>query len=118
MSEADYHDSSVVPFPQDSDPIDRAAQDVLMTLQRAAQTAQQNTQQAIAVSHKLSVQLRAAEERIRELEGGYWTYKHRADRAEEWLRRISHEIEQQFRSGADNPALEKFAPKRLTQRDR
>ena len=81
-------------------------------------TAQQSTQQAIAVSHKLSVQLREAEERIRELEGGYWTYKQRADRAEEWLSRISQEIEQQFRSGADNPAIEKFAPKRLTQRDR
>ena len=39
MSEADYHDSSVVPFPQDSDPIDRAAQDVLITLQRAAHRA-------------------------------------------------------------------------------
>ena len=118
MSDPDYHDPTVVPFPQDSDPLDRAAQDVLLRLQRAAQTSQQYTQQAIAVSQKLSLQLRAAEDRIRELEAGYWTYKHRADRAEEWLRRISQEIEQQFKSGADNPAVEKFAPKRLTQRDR
>jgi hypothetical protein len=116
MSDADYG-SAVVPFPQGNDPLDRAGQDVLLKLQRAAQIAQQNTQQAIAVSHKLSVQLRDAEDRIRELEGGYWTYKHRADRAEEWLRRISAEIEQQFKSTSDNSAIEKFAPKRLN-RDR
>jgi hypothetical protein len=114
---ADYG-PAVVPFPQGNDPLDRAGEDVLLRLQRAAQIAQQNTQQAIAVSHKLSVQLRDAEDRIRELEGGYWTYKHRADRAEEWLRRISVEIEQQFKSSTDNPAVEKFAPKRLNQRDR
>jgi hypothetical protein len=118
MSNADYDDQAVIPFPQGNDSLDRAAQDVLIKLQRAAQTAQQNTEQAIAVSHKLSVQLRAAEDRIRELEGVYWTYKHRADRAEEWLRRISQEIEQQFKPSADNPATEKFAPKRLIQRDR
>jgi chromosome segregation ATPase len=114
--------AAVIEFPQNSDPLERAGQDVLTKLHRAAQIAEESTQQAIAISHKLSGQLRAAEDRIRELEGEYWTYRHRAERAEGWLQRISQEIDQTFFASAENrsdqSALEQYAPKRLPQRER
>jgi hypothetical protein len=78
------------------DPIDRAAQAVLGLLHRTAADAEAKNQQALAVTHQLSAQLRAAEDRIRELEAHVRHYQERADRAEKWLHRISMEIEQQF----------------------
>ena len=41
----------------------------------------------------LSSQLRAAEDRIAELEAEVLQYRERAERAEKWLRKISTEIE-------------------------
>jgi hypothetical protein len=114
--------AAVIEFSQGSDPLERAGQDVLTKLHRAAKVAEESTQQAIAISHKLSGQLRAAEDRIREIEGEYWTYRHRAERAEGWLRRISQEIDQTFFASAENrpdkAALEQYAPRRLPHRER
>jgi hypothetical protein len=50
------------------DPLDRAAQHTLDLLHRAAIAAEANNQQALEVADKLSAQLRAAEDRIRELD--------------------------------------------------
>ena len=50
------------------DPLDTAAQQTLDLLHRAAVAAEANNQQAIEVADKLSAQLRAAEDRTRELE--------------------------------------------------
>jgi hypothetical protein len=47
-------------------------------------------------THQLSAQLRAAEDRIRELEAKVRHHQDRADRAERWLHQISVEIEQKF----------------------
>ena len=46
--------AAVIEFPQGIDPLERAGQDVLTKLQRAAKIAEESTQQAIAISHKLS----------------------------------------------------------------
>ena len=78
------------------DPADNAGQAILDMLRRAASVAEQNTQHAISTAHKLSMQLRAAEDRIRELESHAENYRERADRAEEWLRRIANDLEQTF----------------------
>jgi hypothetical protein len=93
--------SDVIPFPQGNDPLDRAAEDVLARVQRAAVTAEQNTQHALEVARQVSLQLRVAEDRVLRLETDIWTYKERAERAEGWLRRISQEIEQKFPAQAE-----------------
>ena len=59
---------------------------------KAANTAEANYQQVVETSRKLSGQLRAAEDRIRELEVGIRRHQDRADRAEKWLYQISVEI--------------------------
>jgi len=45
---------------------------------------------------KLSHQLRAAEDRIAELEAEVEAHQERADRAEEWLHKVYTEIEDRF----------------------
>ncbi len=45
---------------------------------------------------KLSHQLRAAEDRIAELEAEAVAYRDRAERAEQWLHKVYMEIEERF----------------------
>ena len=87
----------VIQFPS-HDTLDRAGQEILSKLQRAASIAEQNTQQAVALAQQLSMQLRAAEDNVARREQELWGYKERAERAEGWLQRISQEIEQAFTS--------------------
>jgi hypothetical protein len=82
--------------PEDGDPIDLAAQAILGLVHRTANDAKAKNQHALATTHQLSAQLRAAEDRIRELEAKVGHHQDRADRAERWLYQISVEIEQQF----------------------
>ena len=79
-----------------SDQLDKAGQAILGLLNRAASAAETNYQQAIEMTHKLSAQLRSAEDRILELEAHVRHHQERADRAERWLYQISVEIEQRF----------------------
>jgi hypothetical protein len=79
-----------------ADGIDQAAQAILGLLQRTSAAAEAKNQQTLEMTHQLSAQLRAAEDRIRELEAAARYHQDRADRAEKWLYRISLEIEQQF----------------------
>ena len=51
---------------------------------------------AMAVADKLSFQLRAAEERVREAEAEVARFRDRATRAEAWLLRIHNEAERVF----------------------
>ncbi len=48
------------------------------------------------IYQKLSHQLRAAEDRIAELEAEVGMYQEKADRAEQWLHRVYTEIEDRF----------------------
>jgi exonuclease VII small subunit len=70
------------------DPLDRSGQAIVELLQQAAETANSNCDRAMELAHKLSLQLRAAEERIRELESDTNHFHDRAQRAEKWLARI------------------------------
>jgi ABC-type transporter Mla subunit MlaD len=99
---------AVVPFAPKSnaraetgDPLDRAGQTILSALDRAAGAAEAKYRQAVETTHKVSAQLRAAEDQIRELEGKARYQENRADRAEKWLYQISAEIEQKFFGRAD-----------------
>ena len=92
----------VIPFAKkqsatpDADPLDNAGKTVLGLLHRAAEVAEANSQRALDLAHKLSVQLRAAEDHIKELETDIQYYRDRAERAEKWLKQIAAEIEQRF----------------------
>jgi TPR repeat protein len=78
------------------DQLDRAGQTILGTISRAASATEANYRQAVEMTRKQAAQLRAAEERISELEVNARYHQDRADRAEKWLYQISVEIEQKF----------------------
>ena len=61
-----------------------------------AGVAEQNSSRALSMAQKLSDQLRAAEDRIAELETESATYREKADRAEQWLHKVYTEIEDRF----------------------
>jgi regulator of sigma D len=57
---------------------------------------EKNSQHALDVAQKLSHQLRAAEQRITDLEAEVETHRDRAERAEQWLHKVYSEIEDRF----------------------
>ena len=64
------------------------------------------------MAQKLSDQLRAAEDRIAELETEVTAYQQRAARAEQWLHRVYTEIEDRFLPQGDSPRAMNGAPQR------
>jgi hypothetical protein len=62
-------------------------------LREAANVSNENLDRAMSLAHKLAMQLRAAEERIVELQGEVDLLAGRATRAEHWLETIKQEIE-------------------------
>jgi hypothetical protein len=66
---------------------------VTKLLHRAAGAAEANSRQALDTAQRLSGQLHAAQDRIAELEAELQLNRGRANRAEEWLSKISTEIE-------------------------
>jgi hypothetical protein len=50
----------------------------------------------LALAHKLSMQLRTAEDRISQLEAEVGLFRDRAARAERWLQTIQNEIEEKL----------------------
>ncbi len=95
---------NVVPFApgwkegprEDGDQLERSGHAIISLLQQAAEVAKENSDRALDVAHKLSIQLRAAEDRIRQLEAELKHFEDRAVRAEKWLYRIYKEIEDRF----------------------
>jgi hypothetical protein len=94
----------------DHDPLDQAGHNVMGMLEQAAAIAKENCRHALDAAHKLSMQLRAAEDRTRSLEADVSYYQERAARAEQWLLRISRDIEQRFLD--PNATREHQAPRR------
>ena len=86
------------------DSVDDVGQRILGLIQRSAAVAEQNTRNARSAADGLAYQLKAAEERIRDLEGALRFQYARADRAEEWLKRISNEIAQNLQPNQPAPA--------------
>jgi chromosome segregation ATPase len=105
----DNYETDVIPFERaaktstagDVDQLDKAGQTVVQLVQRAAGLAEENSRHALETAEKLSHQLRAAEERIAELETEIASYQERAERAEQWLHRVYTEIEDRFRRQDD-----------------
>src|SRR5882724_6101171 len=84
------------PARSDADPLDRSGHSVVALLQEAAEVAKENCERAMSVAHRLSMQLRVAEDRIKRLEAENAVFQDRAHRAEDWLARIHKEIEHRF----------------------
>src|SRR5271155_3839939 len=80
----------------DADQLDTAGQNILRVLHKAAGVAEANSQHALDMAQKLSHQLRAAEDRIAELEAEVRIYQERPERAEQWLHKIYTEVEERF----------------------
>jgi len=66
---------------------------VIGLLKEAADITEENIERAMTVAHRLSLELRTAKDRIRELEGEIDRLESRATRAEQWLVTIKKEIE-------------------------
>ena len=102
QARGEYDSESVIPFaPAASsadgvDQVDEAGQTILGLLHKAAGVAEANSQHAMEMAQKLSHQLRAAEDRIAELEAEVGMFGEKADRAEQWLHRVYTEIEDRF----------------------
>lgn len=79
-----------------SDQLDTAGKSILRLLHKAAGVAEENSRHALDMAQKLSHQLRAAEDRIAELEAEVVAYRDRAERAEQWLHKVYTEIEERF----------------------
>ena len=78
------------------DQLDSAGQTILQLLNKAANAAEQNSKHAIDMAQKLAHELRAAQQRISELEAEVVAYQNQAERAEQWLHKVYTEIEDRF----------------------
>jgi hypothetical protein len=94
--------ATVVPFaPNKERPdatmlADDSGRAIVVMLQKAADMAKNDCVRAMDLAHKLTFQLRAAEERARELEAEAAHFRDRAAHAEDWLGRIHSEVEETF----------------------
>src|SRR3954447_13137833 len=75
---------------------DDSGRAIVAMLQKAEDKAKGDCARAMDLAHKLTLQLRAAEDRVRELEDAAAHFKDRANRAEDWLQHIHNEVEQTF----------------------
>ena len=78
---------------KDAGQLDSAGQAIIKLLHRAASAAEANSRQALETAQRLSSQLHAAQDRIAGLEAELQLYREKADCAEEWLSKITTEIE-------------------------
>ena|SRR5882672_2121141 len=95
--------ATIVPFaptpkgqPDANVAADDSGRSIIALLQKAADMAKEDCGRAMDLAHKLSFQLRASEERVKELEADAGHFRDRAARAEAWLLRIHNEVEQTF----------------------
>jgi hypothetical protein len=113
----------VVPFARsaqgerdDNTRLDKAGQTILQLLSKAADVAEQNSRHAIDTAQRLSHQLRAAEDRVAELEAEVEAYRQQAERAEQWLHKVYTEIEDRFLRQDANRRETSQRPQRANQR--
>jgi hypothetical protein len=78
---------------REDDPLDEAGHALIAMLQKAADASNAEYDRASILAGRLSGELRANENRIKELESEVLHFRDRATRAEEWLEVISREIE-------------------------
>jgi chemotaxis protein histidine kinase CheA len=77
----------------EDDPIDAAGHALIGLLQSAAEASNEELDRASIMAGRLAGELRATENRIRELEAEVAHYRDRAAGAEDWLQQIGQEIQ-------------------------
>jgi hypothetical protein len=100
------------PAADSADQLDKAGNTILKLLHKAAGVAEANSHHALEMAQKLSHQLRAAENRIAELEAEVGIYQEKAERAEHWLHKVYTEIEDRFLRQDDSRRGMSGAPQR------
>jgi chromosome segregation ATPase len=90
----------------DVTPLDDAGQAIVAQIRTAADLANQDCDRAMSLAHKLSMELRAAEDRTHELRAEVELWRTRATRAEEWLRTIQKEVEEKLMVRRSPPGTE------------
>ena len=76
--------------------VEEAGEAIIAKIQKAAELSNENCDRAMRLAHKLSMELRAAEDRINQLESEAQLFRDRAARAEGWLETIQKEIEEKL----------------------
>jgi hypothetical protein len=76
--------------------VEEAGEAIIAKIQKAADLSNENCDRAMKLAHKLSMQLRAAEDRVNQLEAEVELLRDRAVRAERWLQTIQTEIEEKL----------------------
>jgi len=100
----DGNGKTIIPFApapkdnvrDDGELVEQSGQAIIALLKEAADTARATCEHAIKTAQKVSGQLQAADNRIRELESEVRLYQTRAANAEKWLARVHDEIEEKF----------------------
>ena len=93
-------------------PVEEAGQAIIAKIQKAADLSNENCDRAMKLAHKLSMQLRAAEDRINQLEAEVELLRDRAVRAERWLQTIQKEIEEKLIAPRSANATEQTSPRK------
>jgi hypothetical protein len=83
-------------LPRHGTPAEEAGQAIIAKIRKAADLSNETCDRAMALAHKLAMQLRAAEDRISRLEAEVVLFRDRAARAEGWLQTIHKEIEEKL----------------------
>ena len=93
--------------------VEEAGEAIIAKIQKAADLSNENCDRAMKLAHKLAMQLRAAEERINQLEAEVELFRDRAARAEGWLQIIQKEIEEKLIAPRLASSAEQTSPLRL-----
>jgi gas vesicle protein len=76
--------------------LDDAGQAIVAKIRTAADLVKEDCDRAMSLAHKLSMELRAAEDQRQQMEREVEHWRDRAARAEQWLRTIQQEIEEKL----------------------
>lgn len=96
------------------DTMDRAGNAILEFIKHAGETTETDLQEARQAAEYLADQLRAAHDQINDLKAEVRRHQVRADRAENWLRQISSEIEQRSLGANDGRSARRLSFLRKT----
>jgi chromosome segregation ATPase len=76
--------------------LDDAGQAIVAKIRTAADLVKEDCDRAVSLAHKLSMELRAAEDRTQQMASEVEHWRDRAARAEQWLRTIQQEIQEKL----------------------
>jgi len=83
--------------------VEEAGEAIIAKIKKAADLSNENCDRAMKLAHRLSMQLRAAEDRVNQLEAELELLR---DRAERWLQTIQKEIEEKLITPRSANAIE------------